>query len=171
MKEEERHGSSSDSSSSSSLPVSYGVDYEKYNFSSSVSSLSRPFSPEGSSSKSCVLENNLSSVFSFDHDDSIPILSRDRTSSSGFCRGVVAVSTGPSTNGSPPLVKGSDANPPPLLTSLPHLPKPANLCSREKSTVALPHEEHCKGVYKISLAFSFNANALIRTNHFTSKND
>nr|VDD13735.1 unnamed protein product [Brassica oleracea] len=81
MKEEERHGSSSDSSSSSSLPVSYGVDYEKYNFSSSVSSLSRPFSPEGSSSKSCVLENNLSSVFSFDHDDSIPILSRDRTCS------------------------------------------------------------------------------------------
>uniref|UniRef100_M4F3N4 Uncharacterized protein n=2 Tax=Brassica campestris TaxID=3711 RepID=M4F3N4_BRACM len=77
MKEEERHGSSSDSSSSS-LPVSYGVDYEKYNFSSSVSSLSRPFSPEGSSNKSCVLENNLSSVFSLDHDDSLPILSRDR---------------------------------------------------------------------------------------------
>ncbi|KAF8050649.1 hypothetical protein N665_1912s0001 [Sinapis alba] len=79
MKEAERHGSSSNSSSSSSsLPVSYGVDYEKYDFSSSVSSLSRPFSPEGSSNKSCVLENNLSSVFSLDHDDSLPILSRDR---------------------------------------------------------------------------------------------
>ncbi|KAJ0260113.1 Uncharacterized protein HA466_0063640 [Hirschfeldia incana] len=82
--------SSSSSSSSSSLPVSYGVDYEKYDFSSSVSSLSRPFSPEGSSSKSCVLENNLSSVFSLDHvhDDSLPIISR---ALSGFCRGVVAV--------------------------------------------------------------------------------
>ncbi|KAG7637788.1 hypothetical protein ISN45_At02g022800 [Arabidopsis thaliana x Arabidopsis arenosa] len=44
MNEEERVGSSS--SSSSSLPVSYGVDCEKYDFSSSVSSLSQPFSPE-----------------------------------------------------------------------------------------------------------------------------
>lgn len=74
--------SSSNSSSSSSLPVSYGVDYERYDLSSSVSSLSRPFSSEGSSNKSCVLENNLSSVFSLDHDDSLPTISRDRSCSS-----------------------------------------------------------------------------------------
>ncbi|CAH8361273.1 unnamed protein product [Eruca vesicaria subsp. sativa] len=92
MKEEGRLGSSSKSSSSSSLPVSYGVDYEKYDFSSSVSSLSHPFSPEGSSNKSCVLEENLSSVFSLDHNSSLLIVSRERPSLSGFCRGVVAVS-------------------------------------------------------------------------------
>ncbi|EOA28833.1 hypothetical protein CARUB_v10025072mg [Capsella rubella] len=76
--EEERVGSSS--SSSSSLPVSYGVDYEKYEFSSSVSSLSRPFSPESSSNKSVVLENNLSTVFSLDHNNNNTILmfTRDR---------------------------------------------------------------------------------------------
>ncbi|ESQ51347.1 hypothetical protein EUTSA_v10017607mg [Eutrema salsugineum] len=77
MKEEDRHCSSSKSSSSSSLPVSYGVDYERYDFSSSVSSLSQPFSPEASN-KSFVLENNLSSVLSLDHNNSILTLSRDR---------------------------------------------------------------------------------------------
>ncbi|CAH8264040.1 unnamed protein product [Arabidopsis lyrata] len=76
MKEEERVGSSS--SSSSSLPVSYGVDCEKYDFSSSVSSLSQPFSPEGSSNKSQVLENNLSFVFSLDHNNTILMFPRDR---------------------------------------------------------------------------------------------
>ncbi|CAH2060246.1 unnamed protein product [Thlaspi arvense] len=78
MKEDEKVGTSSKSSSSSSLPVSYGVDNEKYDFSSSVSSLSQPFSPQGSSNKSCVLENNLSSAFSLDHNNSFLTLSRDR---------------------------------------------------------------------------------------------
>ena len=72
MNEEERVGSSS--SSSSSLPVSYGVDCEKYDFSSSVSSLSQPFSPEGSSNKSHVLENNLSFVFSLDHNSNSSLM-------------------------------------------------------------------------------------------------
>ncbi|KAL9842326.1 hypothetical protein AtNW77_Chr2g0248221 [Arabidopsis thaliana] len=77
MNEEERVGSSS--SSSSSLPVSYGVDCEKYDFSSSVSSLSQPFSPEGSSNKSHVLENNLSFVFSLDHNNNTSLMfPRDR---------------------------------------------------------------------------------------------
>ncbi|XP_010470060.1 PREDICTED: uncharacterized protein LOC104750030 [Camelina sativa] len=77
MNEEERVGSSS--SSSSSLPVSYGVNCEKYEFSSSVSSLSQPFSPEGSSNKSFVIENNLSSVFSLDNrNNNIFIFPRDR---------------------------------------------------------------------------------------------
>ncbi|KAL1206978.1 Protein PROLINE CONTENT ALTERNATIVE 22 [Cardamine amara subsp. amara] len=77
MKEDERLCSLS--SSSSSLPVSYGVDCEKYDFSSSVSSLSQPFSPEGSSNKSCVLENNLSSVFSLDHSNNTNLMFlRDR---------------------------------------------------------------------------------------------
>ncbi|CAL9234701.1 unnamed protein product [Arabidopsis halleri] len=76
MKEEDRVGSSS--SSSSSLPVSYGVDCEKYDFSSSVSSLSQPFSPEGSSNKSHVLENNLSFVFSLDHSNNSLMFPRDR---------------------------------------------------------------------------------------------
>ncbi|CAD5319771.1 unnamed protein product [Arabidopsis thaliana] len=88
MNEEERVGSSS--SSSSSLPVSYGVDCEKYDFSSSVSSLSQPFSPEGSSNKSHVLENNLSFVFSLDHNSNSSLMfPRDRPSSSGFYRDVV----------------------------------------------------------------------------------
>ncbi|KAG2331934.1 hypothetical protein Bca52824_003114 [Brassica carinata] len=80
MKEEQRHGSSSksSSSSSSSLPVSYGVDYENYDFSSSVSSLSRPFSPESSPKKSCVRENNRYSVFSLDNNNNLHILSADR---------------------------------------------------------------------------------------------
>ncbi|CAN8247390.1 unnamed protein product [Cochlearia groenlandica] len=71
MKIEERLGSSSKSSSSSSLPMSYGVDNEKYDISSSVSSLSQPFSPESSS-------NNVSSIFSLDHNNNTFILSRDR---------------------------------------------------------------------------------------------
>ncbi|VVA91604.1 unnamed protein product [Arabis nemorensis] len=81
MKEEERVDSTSkscSSSSSSSLPVSYGVDGEKYEFSSSASSLSQSFSPQGSSNKSCVLESNISSVFSLDHNNSLLMLSRDR---------------------------------------------------------------------------------------------
>ncbi|CAA7017722.1 unnamed protein product [Microthlaspi erraticum] len=77
MKEDERLDSSSKSSSSTSLPVSYGVDYEQYDISSSPS-LSQPFSPEGSSNRSRVLENNLSSAFSLDHNNSFLILSRDR---------------------------------------------------------------------------------------------